>query len=92
MATRPELIEQEIARLREESKALERDWRRVPWLFAFILTALPANYLWGPTAAFYAILCTPCLVIAALYLVGVRRAENKATTHELERQLEDMTS
>ncbi len=80
-------MEQELERLRSEAKILERDWRRVPFLFVFILSAVPAYLIWGPTAAFYAILCTPCLVITALYLLGVRRAENKQSIEELEQQL-----
>lgn len=90
VATRRELMEQEVARLHDEAKALDRDWRRVPWLFAFIVTALPVHYIWGPTASFYTVLFVPCLVITALYLVAVRRAENKSTVQELERQLREM--
>lgn len=89
MADRRELIEREVERLHSEAKVLERDWRRVPFLFAFILSALPAYLIWGPAAAFYAILCTPCLVITALYLLGVRRSENRQSIEELERQLRD---
>lgn len=89
VADRRELIQKEIERLHHEAKVLERDWRRVPWLFAFILSALPAYLIWGPTAAFYAILCTPCLIITALYLLGVRRSENRQSIDELERQLRD---
>ncbi len=87
MADRRALIEQEIERLHGEAKILERDWRRVPLLFAFILTAGPAYWIWGPTAALYAVLCTPCLVITAVYLLGVRRSENRQSIAELERQL-----
>lgn len=89
VADRRELIEKEIERLREEAKVLERDWRRVPYLFAFVLSAVPAYLIWGPTAAFYAVLCTPCLVVTALYLLGVRRAENRQSIAELERQLRE---
>lgn len=89
MADRRELIEKEIERLHEEAKVLERDWRRVPFLAAFILSAVPAYLIWGPTAALYAVLCTPCLIITALYLLGVRRAENRQSIEELERQLRD---
>lgn len=87
MADRRALIEKEVERLHDEAKILERDWRRVPLLFAFILTAGPAYWIWGPTAALYAVLCTPCLVITALYLLGVRRSENRQSIAELERQL-----
>ncbi len=89
-ATRAELIAAEIDRLKDEAKILERDWRRIPFLFAFILFAGPAHWIWGPTAAFYAILCVPCLVITAAYLIGVRRRENTELLGELEGQLEEL--
>ncbi len=81
-------MEREVERLKGEAKVLERDWRRVPWLFAFVLSAVPAYLIWGQTAAVYAILCTPCLVGTAAYLLGVRRSENEQSLRELERQLE----
>ncbi len=81
---------QEVERLHEEAKTLEREMQRVPWLFAFIVIAIPAHLIWGPTAAFYAVLFAPCLVGTAFYLVGVRRAENRANVEEIERQLRDM--
>lgn len=88
VATRRELVEAEVARLKDEAKVLERDWRRIPLLFALVLTAVPAYYVWGPTAALWALICTPCLVITALYLIGVRKAENRQQIAELERELE----
>lgn len=88
--TRRDLIEVEIERLEEQGVLLERDWRRIPYLGAFVLSAGPAYWIWGPTAAFYAILCAPCLVGTALYLVGVRRSENKQLLEELQGQLRDM--
>jgi hypothetical protein len=81
-------MEREVERLEGEALVLERDWRRVPALMVFALTALPAYWIWGSVAAFYAILCAPCLVITALYLVGVRRAENRQALAELRKQLE----
>ena len=91
-ATRAELIEAEIERLKGEAKTLERDWRRIPFLAAFFLLALPVNWIWGPTASFYAVLCVPCLVATAAYLIGVRKRENRDLLVELEDQLEDMAA
>jgi hypothetical protein len=88
--TRRELVESEIHRLRALGDDLERDWRRIPYLGVFLLTAGPAYWIWGPTAAFYAVLCTPCLVVTALYLIGVRRSANRQELEELERQLRNM--
>jgi len=90
MATRRELIEAEVTRLEALQKELDRDYRRVPLLLAFGLLTIPVYYIWGTTAAIYAILCTPCLLIAALYLVGVRRADNKKEMLELRRTLRRM--
>lgn len=90
MPSRRELLEQEVQRLHAEAAVLEREWRRAPWLFATIAAAIPVHFLWGPAAAVYSILFAPCLVVTALYLVGVRRAENRANSAELERQLRDM--
>lgn len=91
VATRRELMEREVERLEGEAKVLERDWRRIPWLFVFVLSAVPAFLIWGKTAAIYAILCTPCLVGTAAYLLGVRRSENQQSLRELQRQLEDQS-
>ena len=88
-ATRIELIAAEIERLKEEALVLERDWRRIPYLAAFIVLAGPVHWVWGATAAFYAILCVPCLVATAAYLIGVRKRENRDLLAELEEQLED---
>ncbi|HJL15539.1 MAG TPA: hypothetical protein RMH99_07790 [Sandaracinaceae bacterium LLY-WYZ-13_1] len=85
--TRRDLIEREIERLHEQGELLERDWRRIPYLGLFLLSAGPAYWIWGPTAAMYAVLCTPCLVGTALYLIGVRRSENRQQITELEGQL-----
>lgn len=85
--TRRDLIATEIERLKGLGEELERDWHRIPYLGAFVLSAGPAYWIWGPTAAIYAILCAPCLVGTALYLVGVRRSENRQLLEELEGQL-----
>lgn len=76
--------------MREQGEILERDWRRIPFLGLFLLSAGPAYWIWGPTAAVYAVLCTPALVGTALYLIGVRRSENRHEIEELEGQLRDM--
>lgn len=76
------LFEAEVVRLREEGRLLERDWRRIPFLFGFVLLAAPAYWIWGPLASLYALLFVPCLLLTAVYLVGVRRREN-------DRQIED---
>lgn len=89
MTTRRELIEIEVERLEHEAKILERDWRRIPLLMASVVLAVPAYFVWGATAAIVAVLLAPCLVVTALYLIGVRRAENRQTIGELRRQLED---
>jgi hypothetical protein len=86
VATRLELMDQELERLREEGRTLEREWRRVPWLSSTVVLAAPTYAIWGPLAALYAVLFVPCLVIAALYLIGVRRSENRATLEELEKE------
>ncbi len=85
--TRRELLEVELTRLEAEALILDRDFRRVPLLMLFALSAIPAYSIWGPTAAIYAVLAAPCLVITALYLVGVRRAENKQMREEIANQL-----
>lgn len=80
-------MEIEVKRLASEQEKLDRDWRRIPFLLSFVVTSIPAYLLWGGWAALYAILFTPCLVIAATYLVGVRRAETRAAMAELQRAL-----
>ena len=82
-------MEREIERLRGEANVLDRDWRRIPFLMATAVFAVPAYLIWGPIAAIYAILLAPCLVITALYLIGVRKAENRQAIEELERQLRE---
>lgn len=88
MATRRELMEAEVLRLESEQVKLERDFRRVPFLLVFGLAAIPAYFLWGGLAALYGVLFTPCLVITAFYLVGVRRAENRQNLIEMRQSLE----
>jgi hypothetical protein len=83
-------MEAEVHRLEALQKELDRDYRRVPFLFVFGLLTIPVYFIWGATAAIYAILCTPCLVITALYLIGVRKADNKKETLELRRTLRRM--
>ncbi|MCA9610298.1 MAG: hypothetical protein KC619_32105 [Myxococcales bacterium] len=85
-SSREALMDAELARLAEEGKALDREWRRVPLLFAFVVTAAPAYWIWGPLAALYAVLFTPALVGTAAYLVGVRRRENRELHAELKRE------
>lgn len=80
-------MEVELDRLRAQAEALERDWHRIPFLFVFWLTAIPAYFMWGVMAMIYALLLTPCMVIAAFYLVGVRRAETKHYIAEMRRDL-----
>ena len=81
-------MEAEIDRLKDEAKVLERDWRRIPFLAAFLLLAGPVYWVWGATASFYAVLCVPCLVLTAYYLSGGRIREIKDLLVELEDQLE----
>lgn len=78
----------EIERLKGEAEVLERDWRRIPYLAGFIVLAGPAHLIWGPIAAMYAVLCVPCLIGTAYYLIGVRKRENRDLLVELEEQLE----
>ena len=85
--TRRELMVAELKRLDEEVEALDREWRRVSLLFAFVVLAAPAYFIWGPLAAFYTVLFTPCLVVTAAYLVGVRKREAKDLREELQQQL-----
>lgn len=87
MATRRELIEIELVRLEGEANVLERDWRRIPYLAVLVVLAVPVYYVWGAIAALGAVLAVPCLVVTALYLIGVRRYENKQNIEELRAQL-----
>jgi hypothetical protein len=79
-------MDAELARLADEAKALEREWRRIPFLFAFGVLAAPVLFIWGPLAALYTLLFTPCLVGTAAYLVGVRRRENRDLHEELKHE------
>jgi hypothetical protein len=81
-------METEVDRLNDEAKVLDRDWRRIPFLAAVALFGVPAYYIWGPGAAIFAVVLAPCLVVTALYLIGVRRYENKQNIEELRRQLD----
>lgn len=78
----------EIARLIEEDQSLDRDWRRIPYLLAFAVLAAPAYWIWGPLAAIGALLCTPCLLGTAAYLIGVRKREARDLRAELEGELD----
>ena len=88
--TRPDLIEKEIERLEEQATLLERDWKRLPYLWGGMLLVGPIWLIWGPVVGLYALLCVPCLFFTALYLVGVRRSENRQMLAEMRRQLERM--
>lgn len=79
-------MDDELARLAEEGGALEREWRRIPYLFGLGLFAVPVYWIGGPLAALGVVLATPCLVGTAAYLVGVRRRENRELHAELERE------
>ena len=79
-------MDEELARLVEEGAALEREWRRIPYLFAVGALAVPVYFVWGPLVALAVLLATPCLVGTAAYLVGVRRRENRELHAELERE------
>ncbi|MGE0790288.1 MAG: hypothetical protein AB7S26_31725 [Sandaracinaceae bacterium] len=88
-ASRAELVALEIERLKGEAKILQRDWRRIPFLAAFIVLAAPAFFVWGPAAAMYTVLAVPCLIGTAAYLVGVRIRENRELLRELQDQVRD---
>lgn len=90
-AVRPDrraLMKQEMLRLEEEAKVLERDWKRAPYLGLGVVLALPVYSVWGGIAAALVVLCAPALVGTALYLLGVRRSENRQLHDELVRELE----
>jgi hypothetical protein len=53
-------MEREVERLESEAKVLERDWRRIPFLGAVAVLAVPAYYIWGPLAALTVIVIAPC--------------------------------
>ena len=82
------LVEREVVRLREEGVQLAKEWSRVPWLAASIVLVVPCYLIWGATVMFYGVLCVPCLVLTAYYLIGVRRRENQRLVAEYEHQLE----
>lgn len=88
--TRPDLIEKEIERLEEQATLLEKDWKRLPYLWGTLLLVGPIWLIWGPVVGLYAFLCVPSLFFTALYLVGVRRSENRQTLEELRRPLRRM--
>jgi hypothetical protein len=83
----PALAVKELERLREEAVVLERDWRRAPYLIGLALLAVPAYFLDYPLLALLFLLCAPALVGTAIYLLGVRRAENRQLSEELEMEL-----
>lgn len=81
-------MQAEVERLESEAKILDRDWKRIPLLVAGVVLAVPVHFIWGPTAAIFAVLAVPCLVGTAFYLIGVRRIENRQNLEELRRQLD----
>jgi hypothetical protein len=89
-ANRRELFVKELVRLDAEAIVLERDYRRVPFLILSGFLAIPFYFVWGPPAAMYTILGAPCLMFTALYLVGVRRAENRQAREEIKEQIARM--
>ena len=89
MSTRRELVAEEVVRLKSEAEVLQRDWRRIPFLGVLGFLAVPAYFVWGPLAGIAVVLMVPALLLTATYLIGVRRAENRQSIDELERQLED---
>jgi hypothetical protein len=86
--TRIDLLEAELERLKQEGAQLERDWRRIPLLTTTVVFVAPVYFVWGPTAAFYGVLCVPSLVLTAIYLVMVRRNENRDLIGDVRRQIE----
>ena len=53
-----------------------------------MVLAAPVYFIWGGTAAFYTVLAAPCLVLTALYLLAVRRAENRQLIAETKAEIE----
>src|SRR5688572_3928301 len=86
--TRLELLVADLERLENERDALLRDWRRAPLLITTVVLAAPVYAIWGPTAAFYTVIAAPCLVLTALYLLAVRRTENRQLIAETKVEIE----
>jgi hypothetical protein len=78
------LIEEKLQRHRKYLESLDRDARRVPWLGALALGALPAGYFWGVTIAALVVVGTVFLVGSAYYLIWGHRAEYVQKIAELQ--------
>ena len=89
-ATKKELIVIEIARLKDQAVGLERDWKRIPFLFVSIVVVAPVHWIYGPTASCFTLFFVPSLVLTAVYLIGVRRRVNEIQIVELTAQLESI--
>lgn len=85
-----ERLETEVERLRGMVSALDKEYRRIPYLAAFIVAVPIVHAMWGPVYAFYALACVPCLIGTAYYLVGVRRYEAKSEIRDLEAQIDQL--
>jgi hypothetical protein len=78
-----ELMEAELTRIEGLLEELEKDWKRVQYMFVLLLAAIPAFLLYGPMAASLTVLTVVSLAATSYYLIGVRKAEYRGEMEEI---------
>lgn len=66
---------------------LDRDRRRVPWLFLLAFFAIPIGIKWGALAALATVGFSVFFAVAGLYLISGHRAEYEEKIRDLEAEL-----
>lgn len=87
IAVRRRQLEAKQADLIRHLQSLDRDSRRVPWLGALGLSAIPAGYYWGLPGVAVSLVATIFLVGSAVYLIWGHRGEYVQKVAEVREQL-----
>ena len=82
-----ERLAAEIRRLEMELAALDRDWRRIPWLCGLFSLTLPAWWYKGAAPAGLVALGVCVLISISTYIVAAHRSDHR---HRLEKKRMEM--
>ena len=83
-------LEERLQFVQKNFNNLERDKRRIPWLFLLIFLAIPMGIFKGWVAAFLTVAATLFTVGAAYYLAWGHRSEYVQKMGELREELKKL--
>lgn len=83
-------LEDRLDWLRNTMAQLDREQRRIPWLAALLVLAVPAGFIWGALAVVFVVLCVIFLVSVWVYVVWAHRHEYRFELDQIRRDLRKM--